>query len=259
MLFCSSMGHVREIKDVRRNRCSVSWCVSPSVGRCAVFYGEIIVRAHGMPKGPHRSFQQGDVDFSRKVVYITPNRRDSKPEIKAMSRCFQSSAWQFCFALHSYHMSTQILFPLYTIRVLAEALMAYISIQPELIQELVDLVRVRTDRSAQRRVPLDISVLAVHCLAALVHTRCEASLGHMAVLLQRFARLHDIFTRFLNSILKTSKEQITTVKLLFVRGRTCGSGVGCKGLLTFASDARMPLCMCLRYAHALVHVFLSFL
>lgn len=49
--------------------------------------------------------------------------------------------------------------------------MAYISIQPELIQELVDLVRVRTDQSAQMTVPLDISVLAVHCLAALVHTR----------------------------------------------------------------------------------------
>lgn len=54
----------------------------------------------------------------------------------------------------------------------AEALVAYISIQPELIQELVDLVRVRTDQSASRSVPLDISVLAVHCLAALVHTRC---------------------------------------------------------------------------------------
>lgn len=49
--------------------------------------------------------------------------------------------------------------------------MAYIGIQPELIQELVDLVRVRTDQSAQMTVPLDISVLAVHCLAALVHTR----------------------------------------------------------------------------------------
>ena len=50
--------------------------------------------------------------------------------------------------------------------------MAYVSIQPELIQELVDLVRVRTNPSAQSTVPLDISVLAVHCLAALVHTRC---------------------------------------------------------------------------------------
>lgn len=53
----------------------------------------------------------------------------------------------------------------------AEAVMAYISIQPELVQELVDLVRVRTDKSAQMSVPLDISVLAVHCLAALVHSR----------------------------------------------------------------------------------------
>lgn len=49
--------------------------------------------------------------------------------------------------------------------------MAYIGIQPELVQELVDLIRVRTDQSAQMTVPLDISVLAVHCLAALVHTR----------------------------------------------------------------------------------------
>lgn len=56
----------------------------------------------------------------------------------------------------------------------AEALMAYISIQPELIQELVDLVRVRTDQSVSRSVPLDISVLAVHCLAALVHARYDA-------------------------------------------------------------------------------------
>lgn len=48
--------------------------------------------------------------------------------------------------------------------------MAYISIQPELIQELVDLVRVRTE-SSEMTVPLDVSVLAVHCLAALVHTR----------------------------------------------------------------------------------------
>ncbi|CAN0443726.1 unnamed protein product, partial [Ectocarpus sp. 12 AP-2014] len=56
-----------------------------------------------------------------------------------------------------------------------EALMAYMSIQPELIQELVDLVRVRTDQAAQMTVPLDISVLAVHCLAALVHTRSGAS------------------------------------------------------------------------------------
>lgn len=54
---------------------------------------------------------------------------------------------------------------------IAEALMAYISIQPELIQELVDLVRVRTDQAAGMTTPLDISVLAVHCLAALVHTR----------------------------------------------------------------------------------------
>lgn len=57
----------------------------------------------------------------------------------------------------------------------AEALMAYIGIQPELVQELVDLIRVRTDQSVQMTVPLDISVLAVHCLAALVHTRyCTA-------------------------------------------------------------------------------------
>lgn len=50
--------------------------------------------------------------------------------------------------------------------------MAYITLQPELIQELVDLVRVRTEPPPARdSVPLDISVLAVHCLAALVHTR----------------------------------------------------------------------------------------
>lgn len=49
--------------------------------------------------------------------------------------------------------------------------MAYITLQPELIQELVDLVRVRTEPAAQGTVPLDISILAVHCLAALVHTR----------------------------------------------------------------------------------------
>lgn len=54
----------------------------------------------------------------------------------------------------------------------AEVLMAYITLQPELIQELVDLVRVRTEPAPARdTVPLDISVLAVHCLAALVHTR----------------------------------------------------------------------------------------
>lgn len=56
-------------------------------------------------------------------------------------------------------------------KISSEALMAYISIQPELIQELVDLVRIRIDQSAHMTVPLDISVLAVHCLAALVHTR----------------------------------------------------------------------------------------
>ncbi|CAN0117801.1 unnamed protein product, partial [Scytosiphon promiscuus] len=62
-----------------------------------------------------------------------------------------------------------------------DALMAYISIQPELIQELVDLVRVRTDQSAEMTVPLDISVLAVHCLAALVHSRHEGpNLGLVA-------------------------------------------------------------------------------
>ncbi|CAM9557924.1 unnamed protein product, partial [Sphacelaria rigidula] len=50
--------------------------------------------------------------------------------------------------------------------------MAYITLQPELIQELVDLVRVRTEPGPLRdSVPLDLSVLAVHCLAALVHTR----------------------------------------------------------------------------------------
>lgn len=52
--------------------------------------------------------------------------------------------------------------------------MAYITLQPELIQELVDLVRVRTEPGPLRdSVPLDLSVLAVHCLAALVHTRYE--------------------------------------------------------------------------------------
>jgi len=59
--------------------------------------------------------------------------------------------------------------------------MAYIGIQPELIQELVDLVRVRTDQSAQMSVPLDISVLAVHCLAALVHTRYRRTDSSAAV------------------------------------------------------------------------------
>lgn len=67
---------------------------------------------------------------------------------------------------HLAHMHTHTLLIVPT-----EALMAYIGIQPELIQELVDLIRVRTDQSAQMTVPLDISVLAVHCLAALVHTR----------------------------------------------------------------------------------------
>ncbi|CAM9995673.1 unnamed protein product, partial [Laminaria digitata] len=62
-----------------------------------------------------------------------------------------------------------------------EAVMAYISIQPELVQELVDLVRVRTDKSAQMTVPLDISVLAVHCLSALVHSRDgDSNLGLVA-------------------------------------------------------------------------------
>ena len=59
----------------------------------------------------------------------------------------------------------------FVLLIFAEAVLAYISIQPELVQELVDLVRVRTDKSAQMTVPLDISVLAVHCLSALVHSR----------------------------------------------------------------------------------------
>ncbi|CAM9917933.1 unnamed protein product, partial [Choristocarpus tenellus] len=53
--------------------------------------------------------------------------------------------------------------------------MVYFSAQPELIQELVELVRAQTDPALRGHVPLDVCILAIHCLAALVHARTGGS------------------------------------------------------------------------------------
>ncbi|CAN0286286.1 unnamed protein product, partial [Discosporangium mesarthrocarpum] len=50
-----------------------------------------------------------------------------------------------------------------------EAITAFFGAQPELVQELVEVAKSKVDPGLRGVVPLDVCILAVHCLAALMH------------------------------------------------------------------------------------------